>query len=436
MVRSNGGMTGIYKPFRAIFEAARCIECYDAPCVKACPVHVDIPRFIAKIKNGDFITANQVVKEKCIFSGVCGLVCPVEKLCVNSCCITEPLGQVPINQLQRFVAAYELEHGGPKYVPPRPNGKKVGIIGAGPAGLAAAAELAKKGYKVMVFEGKDTPGGMMAYSIPSYRLPREILDAEINQIKQLGVKVKTNTPVKDGELLTKGYDALLISTGAGEPVPLDVPGYDLKGVSQGLDFLEKVSTAKNRQKRVPQITGKRVAVIGGGDVAMDTAISAARLGAKRTHLLYRRSYEEMPAIRAEVSLAKEQGVMFWIQTDPKRILKDAQNRVKGVECLEVKLGSPDKSGRRRPIPVKGTEFRLDVDVVIGAIGQKVNSQWMRAWGVAMNPDGTIKINQQGETSRPGLFAAGDVISGGATVVQAIAEGCRAAITIDEYSKNA
>lgn len=200
MVRSNGGMTGIYKPSRAIFEASRCIECYDAACVKACPVHVDIPRFIAKIKMADFITANQVVKEKCIFSGVCGLVCPVDKLCVNSCCITEPLGQVPINQLQRFVAAYELEHGGPKYVPPRPNGKKVGIIGAGPAGLAAAAELAKKGYEVIVFEAKDTPGGMMAYSIPSYRLPREILDAEINQIKKMGVKIKTNTPVKGKKL--------------------------------------------------------------------------------------------------------------------------------------------------------------------------------------------------------------------------------------------
>jgi glutamate synthase (NADPH/NADH) small chain len=394
---------------------------------------VDIPRFIAKIKMGDFIAANQVIKEKCIFSGVCGLVCPVEKLCVHSCCITEPIGSVPIPQLQRFVAAYELEQGGPKFVPPKPNGKRVGIVGAGPAGLAAAAELARKGYQVTVFESKETPGGMMAYSIPSYRLPRKILEAEINQVKQMGVEIKTHTPIKDGELLGKGYDALLITTGAAEPVSLEIPGQDFKGVFQGLDFLEKISAAEDGKKG-SQVAGKRVAVIGGGDVAMDAAISAARLGAKRTHLLYRRSFEEMPAIQTEVSLAKEQGVMFWIQTDPKRIMKDAQKRVKGIECLEVKLGSPDKSGRRRPIPVKGTEFQLDVEVVIGAIGQKVDNRLMKTLGVATNPDGTVKVNENGETSRQGLFAAGDVISGGATVVQAISEGCKATTHIDQYLK--
>lgn len=432
MGMSNGGIATIYKPSRAVFEASRCIECYDAPCVKACPAHVDIPRFIARIKMADFIAANQVIKERCIFSGVCGLVCPVEKLCVKSCCITEPIGAVPINQLQRFVAVYELEHGGPKFVLPKPNGKKVGIVGAGPAGLAAAAELAKKGYQVTVFESKESLGGMMAYSIPSYRLPRKILEAEINQIKQMGVEIKTNTPIEDGELLDKGYDALLISTGAAEPISLEIPGHDLKGVSQGLDFLRKISTSEDEKKKGSQVAGKRVAVIGGGDVAMDAAISAARLGAKRTHLLYRRSFEEMPAIQSEVSLAKEQGVMFWIQTDPKRIIKDAQKRVKGIECLEVKLGSPDKSGRRRPIPVRGTEFKLDVDVVIGAIGQKVDNRLMKALGVATNPDGTIKVNENGETSRPGLFAAGDIISGGATVVQAIAEGCKVSTGIDQY----
>jgi glutamate synthase (NADPH/NADH) small chain len=293
--------------------------------------------------------------------------------------------------------------------------------------------LARKGYQVTVFESKETPGGMMAYSIPSYRLPRKILEAEINQVKQMGVEIKTHTPIKDGELLGKGYDALLITTGAAEPVSLEIPGQDFKGVFQGLDFLEKISAAEDGKKG-SQVAGKRVAVIGGGDVAMDAAISAARLGAKRTHLLYRRSFEEMPAIQTEVSLAKEQGVMFWIQTDPKRIMKDAQKRVKGIECLEVKLGSPDKSGRRRPIPVKGTEFQLDVEVVIGAIGQKVDNRLMKTLGVATNPDGTVKVNENGETSRQGLFAAGDVISGGATVVQAIAEGCKATTHIDQYLK--
>ncbi len=433
MEMSKAGVTSIYKPSRAVFEASRCIECYDAPCVKACPAHVDIPRFIAKIKMGDFVAANQVIKQRCIFSAVCGLVCPVEKLCVKHCCITEPLGAVPVNQLQRFVAIYELDHGGSKPDSPKPNGKTVGIVGAGPAGLSAAAELAKKNYRVTVFEAKAEPGGMMAYSIPPYRLPREILRAEIDQIKRMGVEIKTHTPVKDGELLSRGYDAILISTGTWEPVSLEVPGDDLKGVFQGLEFLERSSAGNGKEKK-PQIAGKRAAVVGGGDVAMDAAISAVRLGAKRAHLIYRRSFEEMPAIQSEVSLAKEQGVMFWIQAAPKRILKDPQKRVKGIECLEVKLGSPDKSGRRRPIPVQGSEFQLDVDMVIGAIGQKVDGRLLKSLGVATRPDGTAKMNENGETSRPGVFVAGDVTSGGATVIQAIAEGCTVATHMDQYLK--
>ena len=433
METSNTGVATIYKPSRAVFEASRCIECYDSPCVKACPARVDIPRFISKIKMGDFLAANQVVKERCPFPGVCGFVCPVEKLCVKSCCITEPLGAVPINLLQRFVAVYEVEQGGVKTAPPRATGRKVGIVGAGPAGLAAAAELAKKGHRVTVFEAKAEPGGMMAYSIPPYRLPRKILKAEIDQVRRLGVEIRSQTPMTGGELLGKGYDAVLISTGAWEPLSLEVPGHDLAGVHQGLAFLEKSST-ENGKKKASQIAGKRVAVVGGGDVAMDAAISAARLGAKRTHLIYRRSFEEMPAIRSEVSLAKEQGVMFWIQADPKRILKDPQKRVKGIECLEVKLGTPDKSGRRRPIPVKGTEFQLEVDLVIGAIGQQVDHRILKSLGVATHPDGTAKMNEIGETSRPGVFVAGDVTSGGATVIQAIAEGCAVATHMDEYLK--
>jgi glutamate synthase (NADPH/NADH) small chain len=433
MERSNTGVATVYQPSRAVFEASRCIECYDAPCVKACPARVDIPRFISKIKMGDFLAANQVVKERCAFPGVCGFVCPVEKLCVKSCCITEPLGAVPIHLLQRFVAVYEVEQGGVKTAPARSTGRKVGIVGAGPAGLAAASELAKKGHRVTVFEAKAEPGGMMAYSIPPYRLPRKILKAELDQVRRLGVEIKTRTPIKDGEFLQKGYDAVLISTGAWEPLSLEVPGRDLAGVLQGLAFLEKSST-ENGKKKSPQIAGKRVAVVGGGDVAMDAAISAARSGAKRTHLIYRRSFEEMPAIRSEVSLAKEQGVMFWIQSDPKRILKDSRQRVKGIECLEVKLGSPDKSGRKRPIPVKGTEFQLDVDLVIGAVGQKVDHRLLKSLGVATYPDGTAKMNNSGETSRPGVFVAGDVTSGGATVIQAIAEGCTVATHMDHYLK--
>jgi glutamate synthase (NADPH/NADH) small chain len=396
---------------------------------------VDIPRFVARIKNGDFIDANQIIKENCIFSGVCGLVCPVEKLCVKDCCITDSMGPVPINHLQRFVAVYELEHGGPKTISPRRNGKKVGVVGAGPAGLAAGVSLAKKGYQVTVFESSDSPGGMMTYSIPDYRLPRHILEAEIDNIRQLGVEIKTNTPTKGGELLKKGYDAVLISTGAWSPISTELPGSDLKGVFQGLDFLRKLNVS-GEKKGTPRITGKKVAVIGGGDVAMDAAISAVRLGAKRAHLLYRRSLAEMPAILSEISLAKEQGVMFWTQTNPTKIIGDSRGRVQAIECIETKMGSRDKSGRRKPIPIPGTEFQLDVDLVIEAVGQEIDAELIKKLGVRTNPNGTIEVDENGETSKPGLFAAGDVISGGATVVQAIAEGVRVSTGIDEYLSRA
>jgi len=422
----------LFKSPEAVFEASRCIECDSAPCVKACPVGVDIPRFIGRIKMGDFIGANQIIKEKCIFSGICGLVCPVEKLCVQNCCITEPIGPVPINQLQQFVAVYELEHSGLKFAPPMQNDKKVAVLGAGPAGLAAAAELIKKGYKVKVFESKEFPGGMMTYGIPPYRLPRKILEAEIDYIRKLGVDIETNTPIKDIEQLKKGYDAILISTGTPETISTGVKGCDLEGVFQGLDFLREISISEKRKKDISQIAGKKVAIIGGGDVAMDAAISAARLGAKRTHLLYRRSFKEMPAIPSEVSLAKGQGVMFWIQTDLTKIIGDSQGRVKAIECIETKLGSLDKSGRRRPLLLPGTEFQLDVNVVIEAVGQRVDDELIKMLEVETNPDGTIRVGESGDTSRPGLFAAGDVISGGATVVQAIAEGTRVSIVIDKY----
>ncbi len=427
-----GEIVTIFSPSRAIFEALRCIECRDAPCVNACPAGVDIPRFIARIKNGDFIEANQIIKENCILSGVCGLICPVEKLCVKNCCITESMGPVPINHLQRFVAVYELEHGGPKPVFPRQNGKKVGIVGAGPAGLAAAVWLAKKGYQVTVFESSDSPGGMMMYSIPDYRLPRQILDAEIKNIKQRGVEIKTNTPIKGREILNMEYDAVLISTGAWSPISTGLPGSDLKGVFQGLDFLRKLNVSPGKKIGMPQLTGKKVAVIGGGDVAMDAAISAVRLGAKRTHLLYRRSLEEIPAILSEISLAKEAGIMFWTQTNPTRIIGESRGRVKAIECVETKMGRRDRSGRRRPIPIPGTEFQLDIDMVIQAVGQEIDAELIKKLGLKTNPDGTIKVDKNGQTSKPGLFAAGDVVNGGATVVQAIAEGVKASTAIEKY----
>lgn len=429
--------TKLFKPPEAIFEASRCIECDSAPCVKACPVGVDIPMFIGRIKMGDFIGANKIIKEKCYFPGVCGYVCPVEKLCVQRCCITELLGPVKINQLQQFVAEYEIEHKDEieKILPKKMNGKKIGILGAGPAGLSSAFWLAEKGYQVTIYELKEFPGGMMTYGIPQYRLPRKILLTEINdRVQELGIEIKTNTAIGIKELLQMAYDSILISTGAWSQVSLELPGINLAGVFPGLDFLKLTSDIINKKCKVNPISEKKVAIIGGGDVAMDAAISAVNLGARRTFLIYRRSFEEMPAIPSEVKMAKEKGVMFWIKAMPKKILGDKNNNVKAIECIETKLGKPDKSGRKRPIPIPGTEFQLNVDIVIEAIGQKVENAFIKHRDLKVKPDGTINTNKDRETSIPGIFAAGDVTSGGSTVIQGIAEGVEAAISIDKYLK--
>lgn len=424
-----------FKPTEAVFEASRCIECDSAPCVKACPVGVDIPQFIGRIKMGDFIGANKIIKEKCFFPGVCGHVCPVEKLCVQRCCVTEPLGPVKINQLQQFVAEYEIEHKDEieKLLLKKINGKKIGILGAGPAGLSAAFWLAEKGYQVTIYESKEFPGGMMTYGIPQYRLPRKILLNEINgRVQELGIEIKTNTTIGIIELLQKAYDSILIATGTWSQLSLELPGIHLSGVFQGLDFLKLVHDVINEKCEVNPISEKKVAIIGGGDVAMDAAISAVNLGAKRTFLIYRRSFEEMPAIPSEIKMAKEKGVMFWIKAMPKKIIGDKNNNVKAIECIETKLGEPDETGRKKPILVPETEFQLDVDMVIEAIGQKVENAFIKHKDLKVNHNGTINTNKNRETSISGIFAAGDVTNGGSTVIQAIAEGVEAAIGIDKY----
>lgn len=438
MTVKNEGKAKLLTPQETTFEALRCIECESAPCIKACPLGVDIPRFIGRIKIGDFIGANRIIREKCIFSGICGYVCPVEKLCVESCCITEPLGPVKINQLQRFVAEYDI--GQKEDIKKSPSKKakknKIGIIGAGPAGLSAAFWLAEKGYHVTVYETKELYGGMMTYGIPPYRLPREILFEEMNnRIKELGIEIKTNNTVGIIELFEKGYNSVLIATGAWEQVALDIPGIDLKGVYQGLDFLFSINNIKDTNSKDNIVAGKTIAIIGGGDVAMDAAISSVNLGARRVFLLYRRSFEEMPAIQSEVQVAKDKGVMFWNQTLPTQILGDEDGNVKAIKSIETKLESPGEGGRKNPIPVEGTEFKLNVDLVVEAIGQKAENKDIKEKGIVFNPNGTIKVNENKETSLPGVFAAGDVVTGGSTVVQSMAEGIKAAITINNYLSN-
>lgn len=425
----------LFKSTEAVFEASRCIECESAPCVKACPVGVDIPQFIGRIKMGDFIGANKIIKEKCFFPGVCGHVCPVEKLCMQKCCITEALGPVKINQLQQFVAEYEIEHQDEieKVVAKPANGKKIGVLGAGPAGLSAAFWLAEKGYQVTIYESKEFPGGMMTYGIPQYRLPRKTLLNEINsRVQELGIEIKINSTIGITELIQKGYDSILIAIGTWSQVSLELPGIHLDGVFQGLDFLKLVHDIINKKTEDSPISEKKVAIIGGGDVAMDAAISAVNLGAKRTFLIYRRSFEEMPAIPSEVKMAKEKGVMFWIQAIPNKIIGDRNGDVKAIECIETILGKTDKTGRRKPIILKGSEFLLDVDMIVEAIGQKVDKEFIDNKDIKINTNGTIHINKNNETSLPGIFAAGDVVNGGATVIQAIAEGVEAAINIDKY----
>ena len=438
MIVENKEKAKLLTPQEATFEALRCIECESAPCVKACPLGVDIPRFIGRIKMGDFIGANRIIKEKCTFSGICGYVCPVEKLCVESCCITEPLGPVKINQLQRFVAEYDIDQKeDTKKSPPKQVKKnKIGIIGAGPAGLSAAFWLAEKGYQVTVYETKELSGGMMTYGIPPYKLPREILFEEMNnRIKELGIEIKTNNTVGITELLEKGYNSVLVATGAWEQVAPDIPGIDLRGVYQGLDFLFSLNNIKNKSSKDNIVAGKTIAIIGGGDVAMDAAISSVNFGAKRVFLLYRRSFEEMPAIQSEVQVAKDKGVLFWNQAVPVKIIGDENGIVKAIESIETKLESPDEDGRKNPTPIEGTEFKLNVDLVVEAIGQKAGNKNIRDKGLSFNPNGTIKVNENQETSLAGVFAAGDVVTGGSTVVQSMAEGIKAAIGINKYLSN-
>lgn len=427
----------------AIKEAQRCIQCKKPSCMEGCPVHVQIPRFIKHIAQEDFASAAKIIKETNSLPAICGRVCPQEEQCESKCVLGRKNEPVAIGRLERFAADWELQKGVEEPKLPPKIGKKVAIIGAGPTGLTCAGDLAKLGYDVTVFEAFHEAGGVLVYGIPEFRLPKDIVKSEVEFIEKLGVKVKTNMVM--GKVLTiddlfgKGYEAVYIGTGAGLPRFMGIPGENLLGVYSANEFLTRINLMKAYDfpnTDTPVKVGKKVAVVGGGNVAMDAARSALRMGAEEVHIVYRRSEEEMPARLEEVEHAKEEGIIFDLLTNPVQILGDDDGWVKGMECIKMELGEPDASGRRRPVPIKGSEYTMDVDVVVIAIGTGPNPLLIEATeGLELNKWGYIATDEDGKTSREGVWAGGDIVTGSATVILAMGAGKRAAKSIDEYLKS-
>lgn len=433
-----------YTAEMAVNEAKRCIHCKNRPCVEGCPVGIKIPEFIAQVAEGDFEAAYQIISEDSALPAVCGRVCPQESQCEGRCTRgikNEPVG---IGRLERFVADWHREnvHAGPA-VPPF-NGHKVAIIGAGPAGLTAAGDLAKMGYKVTVYEALHVAGGVLMYGIPEFRLPKAIVQQEIEGLKALGVDIECNMVI--GRILTVdelmgeyGYEAVFIGTGAGLPRFMGIPGESLKGVYSANEFLTRSNLMKayRRDSHTPIYVGKKVAVVGGGNVAMDAARSALRLGAETVYIVYRRGMEELPARKEEVEHAEEEGIVFKTLTNPVAILPDDQGFVRAIRCIQMELGEPDASGRRRPIEVPGSEFEMEVNSVIMSLGTSPNPLIRSTTpGLETNKHGCIVTSgDDGDTSREGVYAGGDAVTGAATVIKAMGAGKAAAKAIDEYIQN-
>ena len=427
----------------AVAEATRCIGCPKKPCVAGCPVGVDIPEFISLIAEGDFLGAARKIKEKNSLPAMCGRVCPQESQCEAVCTLGKKGDPVAIGALERFCADYERVHGEPlaKAEPSDSSLGKVAVVGSGPAGLTCAAELNRLGYKVVLFESLHATGGVLRYGIPEFRLPKAIVDEEVEYIKSQGVEIRLNvlvgTTVTVDELFRQGFDAIFLGTGAGLPYFLGVPGENLNGVYSANEFLTRANLMKAYrfpEYDTPIWVGKRVVVVGGGNVAMDSARTALRLGAEKVTVVYRRSRAEMPARLEEVENAEEEGIEFMLLSNPVRILEDDKGWVKGMECIRMELGEADNSGRRRPIPVPGSEFILDVDTVISAVGTNPNPLLIRTVsGLALGRRGNVIADEAtGKTNIPGIFAGGDIVTGSATVIAAMGAGKLAAHGIDEY----
>jgi len=430
-----------YTEEQALQEANRCLQCPEPQCVKGCPVEVDIPAFIKLIKEKNFDAAAKKIKEKNSLPAICGRVCPQEEQCQKFCVLGKIGDPVSIGRLERFVADLELQKGNFE-IPKIKNitGKKVAIIGAGPAGLTAAADLAKLGYEVTIFEALHLPGGVLMYGIPEFRLPKKIVQAEVDYVKRLGVTIYTDHLIGRiftiPELLKRGFDAVFIGTGAGLPQFLGIPGENLGGVYSANEFLIRVNLMSSYafpEYDTPIRIGKKVAVIGGGNVAMDAARVALRLGAEEVCIVYRRSKEEMPARREEIENAEEEGIICRLLTTPVRFLGNEQGWVKAMECVCMELGAPDASGRRRPIPIKGSEFQIPVDTVIIAIGRTPNPIIQKTTeGLKVTEWGTIVVDENGKTSIENVYAGGDIVTGEATVISAMGAGKKAAKAIHEY----
>ncbi len=421
-------------------EAERCLQCKNKPCMKGCPVEIDIPAFIQLIKVGKSDEALAKIKEKNFLPAVCGRVCPQENQCEEQCVLNKKNCPINIGALERYAADHgKVSDIRQPQVIGRNSSIKVAVIGSGPSGLTCAADLAKLGYSVILFESLHVPGGVLSYGIPEFRLPKKIVKDEIHYIESLGVEVKTNILVGKtttfDDLWKEGFRAIFVATGAGLPNFLGIQGENAAGVYSANEFLTRVNLMKAYefpQSATPVKVGKRVAVVGGGNVALDSARCAKRLGASVT-LLYRRTEAEMPARREETKNAKEEDIIFMFLTAPKKILVDSQGHVKAIECLKMKLGEPDASGRPRPVVIEGSEFLIEVDTVIIAIGQSPNPLLPHSVpGLKVSRRGTIEIDEHYQTSIKGVFAGGDIVTGADTVISAMGAGKRAAREIDKY----
>ena len=432
-----------YTEEMAMEEASRCLNCKNKPCVSGCPVNVRIPEFVAKVAEGKFEEAYEIITSTNSLPAISGRVCPQENQCEGKCVRGIKGESVSIGRLERFCADYHMKHSDAKAVKPQSNGKKVAVVGAGPSGLTCAGDLAKKGYEVTVFEAFHTAGGVLVYGIPEFRLPKAIVKKEVENLQDLGVEVKTNMVIgrvlSVDELFEMGYKAIFIGSGAGLPSFMGIEGEDLIGVYSANEYLTRTNLMKAYldDYDTPIIKSKSVAVVGGGNVAMDAARCAKRLGAENVYIVYRRGMEEMPARKEEVHHAKEEGIIFHLLTNPTEILEDEKGWVKGMKCVRMELGEPDASGRRRPVVIPDSEFTLDVDTVIMALGTSPNPLISSTTeGLEINKWKCIVAEEtNGQTSKNGVFAGGDAVTGAATVILAMEAGKAGAKGIHEYLSN-